>query len=65
MVTLIPATPADETTVADVVIGSLGVVGALVSVALLLGILLAGARVVWSRLHPAADDHLPPVTPGS
>ena len=63
MVTVIPATPAEETTVADVVIGSLGVVGVLVSLALVLGILLAGARVVWSKRHPAAEDHLPPVTP--
>jgi hypothetical protein len=63
IVTVTPQTPAPATTVGDVVLGSLGVAGSLVLVALVLGIVLAGVRVGWNRFHPSTDDHLPPVSP--
>ena len=63
IVTLIPATPARQTTVADVVVGALGITGVLVIVALVAGALMAVLRVRWNRRHPAEEDHLPPVSP--
>jgi hypothetical protein len=63
MVTVIPATPSEETTVAGVILGSLGVAGTLLMVALVLGVALAAVRVAWIRRHPPTDNHMPPVTP--
>jgi hypothetical protein len=63
IVTVIPATPAPQTTVADVVVGALGITGVLVMIALVAGALLAVLRVRWNRKHPAENDHLPPVSP--
>ena len=63
VVTIIPATPAEEQGVSDVILGSLGVAGSLLMIALVLGVVVAGLRVVWNRRHPPADDHLPPVVP--
>jgi hypothetical protein len=63
VVTIVPETPAEGTTVADVIIGSLGITGALVLLALALGVVMAVVRVGWNRRHPASDDHLPPVSP--
>jgi len=61
VVSLIPAKPAEENTMLNVVVGSLGVAGVLLLMALVLGVGVAGVRVVWQKRHPAADDHLPPV----
>ena len=58
---LIPATPAPENTVLNVVVGSLGVAGVLLIVALILGVGVAGFRVIWQKKHPPTEDHLPPV----
>ena len=44
VVTIVPATPAPERTVGDVIIGSLAIVGVLLLLALLLGIAVAGLR---------------------
>jgi hypothetical protein len=63
VVTIIPETPAPETTVADVVLGSLGVAGTLLVLAMVLGVVMAAVRLGWNRMHPPSDDHLPPVTP--
>ena len=63
VVTIVPATPAPEVTIADVLIGSAGVTGSLLILALCLGVVMAVIRVGWNHLHPATDDHLPPVTP--
>jgi hypothetical protein len=65
VVTIIPEDPAPQTTVGDVVVGSLGVAGTLLVLAMLLGVVLAAVRLGWNRLHPPADDHLPSVTPGT
>ena len=42
--------PVRETTISDVVLGSLGLVGVLLVSALLLGLLLGGALVLYKRL---------------
>ena len=63
VVTVIPQTPAPETTLSDVLIGSLGLTGALVLLAVVLGGVLAALRLEWNRRHPAQNDHLPPVSP--
>jgi hypothetical protein len=54
-------TPARETTLLDVVLGSFGVVGALFAIALVLGLLLSVARYTWGRRHPPEDGHMPRV----
>ena len=63
VVTIVPETPAPQTTVADVVLGSLGVAGTLLVLAMALGVVMAAVRLGWNRLHPPSEDHLPPVTP--
>jgi hypothetical protein len=63
VVTIIPQKPAAETTLSDVLVGSLGLTGALILLALVLGVVVAVLRFGWNRLHPAEDDHLPPVSP--
>jgi len=50
--------PVKETTVADVIIGSLGLVGVMVVAALLLGLLLGGVLVAYKRL--TARDGIDP-----
>lgn len=42
--------PVHETTISDVILGSLGLVGVLLVAALLLGLLLGGALVIFKRL---------------
>jgi uncharacterized protein YacL len=53
--------PVHETTIADVIFGSLGLVGILLISALVLGILLGGGLILWKRLRKQdaldADDH--------
>jgi hypothetical protein len=61
MVQVIPATPAAENTLLHVVVGSFSVVGLLVGLALMLGVAVAGFRVIWHKRHPPTEDHLPPV----
>jgi hypothetical protein len=63
IVTVIPRDPTPETGVADVIVGALGIAGALLLLALVLGGLFAALRLFWLRRHPPADDHLPPVSP--
>jgi hypothetical protein len=43
--------PVDETTISDVILGSLGLVGVLLISALLLGVLLGGGLVLYKRLR--------------
>ena len=62
IVTLIEK-PTPQTTLADVVLGSLGVTGLLVLLSLVLGLVVAGLLVAWHRRHPPDRDHLPPVSP--
>ena len=63
--------PVHETTISDVILGSLGLVGVMVLSALLLGLLLGGALVVYKRmtardgLDAAGDAQNLRVTPNS
>lgn len=50
--------PVHETTISDVILGSLGLVGVLLVSALLLGLLLGGGLIVYKRL--TAKDGLDP-----
>jgi hypothetical protein len=54
---------AHETTIGDVILGALGLTGALVLIALVLGALLAFVLVRWHHRHPPERDHLPPISP--
>jgi hypothetical protein len=54
-------TPAREVSLADVIFGSFGVVGALVVLALLLGAGLSLLLVIWHKRHPPEDNHMPSV----
>ena len=55
--------PAKEVTGADDIIGSLGIAGALLVLALALGVVAGGLLVIWNRWRPTSADHLPPVKP--
>jgi hypothetical protein len=63
VVTVVPATPAPERDLADVVIGALGITVSLVLVALVFGAVLGVIRLGWVRRHPPDADHMPPVRP--
>ena len=53
--------PVHETTIADVIFGSLGLVGILLVSAAVLGVVLGGGLILWKRFrnHDGldADDH--------
>jgi hypothetical protein len=63
VVTVVPATQAQERTVADVIVGSLAIVIVLAAIAVVLGALFAALRFTWQRRHPPDGDHMPPVKP--
>lgn len=55
--------PADEFTVADLIVGSLGIAGTLLLLALVLGGVAGVVLVMWNKWHPADRRRLPPVSP--
>jgi hypothetical protein len=55
--------PAETTNIGDVIVGALGVAGAITVAAVVLGCVVAVGLVIWHRMHPPAADHLPPVSP--
>jgi hypothetical protein len=55
--------PVQETTIADVIVGALGLTGVLLLIALVLGAVLAFVLVRWNHRHPPELDRLPPVSP--
>jgi hypothetical protein len=55
--------PADEFTLSEVVLGSLGVVGALMVLALVLGVVWSVGLVAWHKRRPPEQDRLPRVAP--
>ena len=63
-VVTIAQTPADEVTLAEVIFGSFGLVGALTALAIVLGAALSFLMVVWNRRHRPEADHMPSVAPG-
>jgi hypothetical protein len=56
-------TPAEELTITDVIVGSLGVAGVLLLIAVVLGGLFSLVLLGWRRRFPLEQDHLPPVSP--
>ena len=50
-------------TVPELILGSLGIAGSLLVLALALGTVVGGVLVVWHRFRPVSRDHLPPVSP--
>ena len=62
-VVTIAQTPADEVTLAEVIFGSFGLVGALTALAILLGAVLSIVMVLWNRRHRPETDHMPSVAP--
>jgi hypothetical protein len=54
--------PTAETTFADVILGSFGLTGVLLLIALVLGAVMALAMVKWNQRHRPEDNHLPSVT---
>ena len=56
--------PPQEMTVADLIVGSLGIAGSLLALALVLGAVAGVWLVFWNKWRPASRRHLPPVRPG-
>ena len=63
-VVTVAQTPADEVTLAEVIFGSFGFVGALLRSRLCWARVLALVMVVWNRRHRPETDHMPSVAPG-
>jgi hypothetical protein len=55
--------PAQDTSLQDLVLGSLGIAGGLLLSGLVLGLLVSAGLILWRRFHRPESDHLPPVTP--
>ena len=55
--------PVPQATVADLIIGSLGLAGVLLLISIALGGIVGMLLVRWHRRHPPGRDHLPPVSP--
>jgi uncharacterized iron-regulated membrane protein len=55
--------PEREMSVPELIIGSLGIAGSLLLLALVCGLVAGLVLVVWNKFHPATDRHLPPVSP--
>ena len=56
-------TESAATTVAGIILGSLGLVGALLIASVLLGAAIAFLLVRWHQQHPPETAHPPPVSP--
>ncbi len=56
--------PEREMTVPALILGSLGIAGTLLALALVLGLFAGAWLVLWNRWRPASRHHLPPVSPG-
>ena len=55
--------PSEETTVADLLVGSLGLAGALALVAIPLGLILGYVLIRWNQRRRPEADHMPHVSP--
>jgi len=55
--------PSKEITVGELIVGSLGIAGSLLLLALVFGALAGAGLVIWNRFHPAERNHLPSVRP--
>ena len=63
VIVTIVSEPAKEESVADIIIGSLGLAGALLVLALLLGLMTGVLMVAWRKLRPQPWRPMPPVSP--
>jgi hypothetical protein len=63
IIVTIVSEPSKEQTVADIIIGSLGLAGTLLVLALLLGAVTGGVMVLWRKFHPTEWRSMPPVSP--
>jgi hypothetical protein len=63
LIVVLQPKPAQTTSIADVIVGALGIAGALTLAAIVLGCLVAVGLVIRHRMHPPDADHLPPVSP--
>jgi ABC-type phosphate transport system permease subunit len=54
--------PSDEMTFADVILGAFGLTGALVAIAMVLGVVMAVVLVRWNRRHRPEEDHMPHIS---
>jgi hypothetical protein len=55
--------PEPSTSIADVIIGSLGLVGVLTVLALIAGAFFGAGLVYLRRRRQVEDEHMPPVSP--
>lgn len=55
--------PSHQTSLADVVLGAMGLTGVLVVASILLGAGLAFVLMMWHRRHPPEADRLPSISP--
>lgn len=62
IVTLVPE-PTRTVTIGDVIVASLGLAGALVVAAALLGAVAAVGLIVWRKWHPLDGNRMPSITP--
>jgi ABC-type phosphate transport system permease subunit len=62
MIVTLVEKPSPRTTLADVIIGSLGLTGVLVLLAAVLGLVMAVGLVKWNKQHPPDRNHMPPLT---
>jgi len=56
--------PADELTISDLLINSLGLAGAFALAAIPLGLIVGYLLIRWNARRPPEADHMPPVSPG-
>jgi hypothetical protein len=62
IVTIVPE-PSQSTTLGDVIVASLGLAGALLLAAAVVGVIVAVGLILWRRRHPPEGNRLPSVTP--
>ncbi|HUR21741.1 MAG TPA: hypothetical protein VMZ90_13075 [Vicinamibacterales bacterium] len=55
--------PAEEQTIADVLVNSLGLAGALAVAAIPLGLVVGYLLIKWNARRPPEADHMPHVSP--
>ena len=55
--------PADELTITDVLVNSLGLAGAFAVAAIPLGLIVGYLMIRWNSRRPPEADHMPPVSP--
>ncbi len=60
IITLVPKAT-DDTSWGDVIVGAFGLTGALLLIAVVLGVVMALVLVRWNKRHRPEEDHMPPI----